>query len=91
MAKKIKVTLSQLQAAYLVQILENYADCTEKAAVAMGQVMNLEQDIKVSICADIYAQICSQDKKIDVKTVQQQHREYKAMYDEEMDKLATNN
>lgn len=91
MAKKIKVTLSQLQATYLVKILENYADCTEKAAIMMGQVMTLDQDIKVSVCADIYTQICAQDKKLDVKTVQAQYNEYKAMYCEEMDNQAKNN
>ena len=91
MAKKIKVTLSQLQATYLVKILENYADCTEKAAVALGQVMTLEQDIKVSICADVYSQICAQDNKLDVKTVQAQYKQYQEMYNEEMDNQAKNN
>jgi len=91
MAKKIKITISQLQATYLVKILENYADCTEKAAVLMGNVMTLEQDIKVSICADIYDQICSQDKKLDVKTIQAQHREYKELYEDCMGNMAKNN
>lgn len=91
MAKKIKVTLSQLHATYLVKILENYADCTEKAAVVMGGVMDFEQDLKVCVCADVYSQICGQDKKLDVKTIQQQLREYKELYDEEMTKQAKEN
>ncbi len=91
MAKKIKITLTQLHATYLVKILENYADCTEQAAAALGQVMNFEQDLKVCVCADVYSQILEQDSKLDVKTIQHQLREYKEYYDEEMKHQARNN
>jgi hypothetical protein len=91
MAKKIKITLTQLQATFLVKILENYADCTEKAAIALGQVMNFEQDLKVSICAEVYTQICSQDKKLDPKAIQSEYKEYAQVYNEAMEQQAKQN
>lgn len=91
MAKKIKITLTQLHATFLVKILENYADCTEKAAVALGGVMDLDQDLKVCVCADIYTQICSQAKKLDPNAIQAEYKEYVRIYSEKMEKQANQN
>lgn len=91
MAKKIKLTLSQLHATYLVKILENYADCAEKAAVAMGNVLAIDEDLKVCICADIYMQICKQDKKLDPNTIKAEYLEYSRIYEEAITKQANEN
>ena len=76
----IEIDLTQLEAKELGSMLRELADNVERKAIKDNRIMNVDEDLRVSIFANIYQQLLEQSHYINDKVVKEEYEDYKRDY-----------